>query len=91
MTVTTTLPADLRDTLRRMRSDPIKTYAFGRGIECKIGGCPIDAWVVVALLADDLIAEHELSDDRSEYRLTESGKTLAQAALETGAGGAGRG
>ena len=80
MAVTTTLPADLRDTLRRMRADPIKTYAFGRGIECKLGGCPIDAWVVVALLADDLIAEHELSDDRSEYRLTKAGRELASQA-----------
>lgn len=80
MTVTTTLPADLRDTLRRMRADPIKTYAHGRGIECKLGGCPIDAWVVVALAADDLIAEHELSDDRSEYRLTKAGRELASQA-----------
>ena len=78
MTIKTTLPADLLTVLRRMRSGPVTTRAVGRGaIECKLNGCPLEAWTLVALIADGLVEEREVSDDRSEYHLTTAGRELA--------------
>jgi hypothetical protein len=78
MTVTTTLPADLWGVLRRMRGTPVTTLAVGRGaVECRLGGCPVDTWLVAALIARGLVAERELSGTASEYTLTPAGRELA--------------
>ena len=78
MTIKTTLPADLMTVLRRMRSGPVTTLAVSRGaIECRLGGCPIESWTLVALIAEGLVEEREVSDDRSEYHLTTAGRELA--------------
>lgn len=78
MTTKTALSADLMTVLRRMRSSPVTTRAVGRGaIECKLNGCPLEPWTLVALIADGLVVEREVSVDRSEYHLTTAGRELA--------------
>ncbi len=79
MTATTTLPADLSALLGRLRHTPLTAAAVGPGrVDCRLGGCPVDPWQVAALLARDLVAERELSDERSEYTLTPAGRELAR-------------
>lgn len=70
-------PESLR-LLRLLRNAPLVAEAVGRGdVRCRVGGCPVDAWVAAEMIARGLIAERETSDTQSEYTLTAAGRDLA--------------